>query len=589
MKKNILFITLSLLIVVTLSVLLYFYYNNKKDEEELKVSDIDTEVDVDDTVIDWSEYEEITLNDTENGVNITKDGIYTLSGDINGQIRVKTSGNVLIELDDVNIKSSNGPAILVEEANNVVISLKDGSKNYIEDSKDYPNSDEEATIYSHDDLFFEGNGYLKVIANYQDAIVSSDDLTINSGTYEITSVDDGIRGKDSLHIVSGDFTIDSSGDGLKSSNDKDTNKGSILIENGTFKIVSDLDGVQSANKIVINNGTFDITTGGGSVNSSTTSSNWGAWGRNNKVTTDTNSESAKGIKAENNIVINDGTFTLDTSDDAIHSNNYVGVAGGTFKIKSGDDGVHADATLVIDNGKINIEESYEGLEAESLTINGGEIEVVASDDGVNAAGGNDSSGLNRKGANNFKSGGSSKLTINGGTIKINSQGDGLDANGSIYINGGTIRVDGPTNSGNGAIDYDQEFVVTGGEIVAVGASGMAQGISDSSKQNGVLINLGNSYLENSKIELVDSNNKQIVEYTSGKSFSSILVSSEKLEKGETYTLLINDEEVQEFKIDKVNTTIGNSMGNPMDHQVQMNPGGRPDGQGKRPRDMDGGM
>ncbi len=63
------------------------------------------------------------------------------------------------------------------------------------------------------------------------------------------------------------------------------------------------------------------------------------------------------------------------------------INGGTFVLASGDDGMHADETLEVNGGDIRIANSYEGLESAVITINDGDIHVVASDDGVNVAGG----------------------------------------------------------------------------------------------------------------------------------------------------------------------------------------------------------
>ncbi len=48
--------------------------------------------------------------------------------------------------------------------------------------------------------------------------------------------------------------------------------------------------------------------------------------------------------------------------------------------------------------------------------------------------------------------------------------------------GGTVLVNGPTNDGNGSLDYDGTFDISGGILVATGSSGMAQMPSDSSSQ-----------------------------------------------------------------------------------------------------------
>lgn len=565
-----------ILLIIMVGLVLYDLVDTrflKKESTSVDSIDTNVELDISDEKIEWSNYEnrEITLTES---ITITESGVYNLSGEIeNGFITVKTDGDIKLNLGGVTITNDKGPAIYIESANTVIISTVLDTKNTLADGKTYVfngDSEIEGAIYSKDDLVLEGEGTLVVNGNKGDAIVCKDDLKINSGTYIITSEDDGIRGKDSLYILDGTFTINALGDGMKSTNDTDPTKGYVKIENGTFTITSTLDGIQAESKVLISNGIFDITTGGGSSNSSDKS----GWESNSWGNASTDSDSAKGIKASDNIVLTGGNYHLNTSDDSIHSNNYVGIGGGIYTISSGDDGIHADSELVIDQGEIDIQKSYEGLEAETITIHDGNIKVVSSDDGLNAAGGNDSSAINRPqpGANHYANSSKSSLTINGGIIYVNASGDGLDANGSIYMNGGFVTVDGPANSGNGALDYDAEFKITGGTLIAVGSSGMSQGISSSSTQYGVLINFSSNYSSGTIITITDSNHNEVMSYTSGKSFSSIVFSSKNLSKG-TYTVQINGNLEQTFTIDNISSIIGNSsmMGG------KNEPGGRPDG------------
>lgn len=140
----------------------YFIWNNLKMKNQMgskTTSDIDKEVNVEQKEIDWSNYDEKTITETK---TIKEEGTYTLSGEINGSIVVNVKGNVKLIFDNVTIKSSNWPAILIEEAENTLISLKEGTTNLLEDSASYSLEDEgiNAVIYSKDDLYFEGTGTL---------------------------------------------------------------------------------------------------------------------------------------------------------------------------------------------------------------------------------------------------------------------------------------------------------------------------------------------------------------------------------------------------------------------------------------------
>ena len=257
---------------------------------------------------------------------------------------------------------------------------------------------------------------------------------------------------------------------------------------------------------------------------------WNGWGGSS---TGADGVSCKGLKADGDIILNGGDFTLDTADDAIHSNGSVSINGGSFEIATGDDGVHADEDLVINECAMNITESYEGLEGLTITVNGGEISLVSSDDGLNAAGGNDQSGFGGRG-DMFGSSASS-LVINGGTLTVNAQGDGLDSNGTLTVNGGTVYVSGPTNSGNGAMDCGLSAVVNGGTVIAVGASGMAVGFGGDSTQGSIMVNVGNQ-AAGSAVTLTDETGKVLASWTPEKNYQNVVISCEGMVQGGTYTL-----------------------------------------------------
>lgn len=564
-SKNIILGVAALILVGVISLVIFMVVGGKdvalkNANTSTSVDQIQMDINVDngDEKIDWSKYQrkDITLSDS---LVINEGGIYKLSGTLNnGYIKVNTQDNVKLELNNVTINNSNGPAIYVEKAEDIVINLLDGTVNTLSDGSNYVGLDTKVNgvIYSEDDMTFEGSGTLNVTSHFEDAIVSKNDLKFVEGNYIINSFDDGIRGKDSVYIKGGTFQINSKGNGIKTTNTKDANKGFIRIKDGNFNITSELDAIQAETKMLIQDGKYTITTGGGSSNSSASNS-WGNWGRG-KTSKNSSTDSAKGLKAKDNLVIEKGEFTFDTSDDAIHTKKSLGVKDGNISITSGDDGCHADIEIIVDNGNIDIKKSLEGIESANIVINAGSINIEALDDGINVAGGRDSSSINgRRGQNEFSKTDASKLIVNGGNIHVNSVGDGIDVNGSIYINGGNVVVEGPESNDNGALDYDVELIVNGGELIASGSSGMAQGISDNSRQYGVMINLRDAIKANSKVVIVDKSNKEIISYSSSKTYSSLVISSEKLDKGE-YKVMIDGEEKEKFTVEKISTIVGES-------------------------------
>ncbi len=496
--------------------------NNNRDNQSVDNIASTINLDNSDTNINWDHYPTANIN-LSDSLQITKSGTYHLTGSLeDGVITIKAGveGVVRLILDNISIHNSEGPTIYCASGDDLVIELI--GRNELSDGATYSTDyDEDITgaIYSKADLSFTGNGTLNLTANYQDGIISKDDLKFNSGTYNIIASDDGIRGKDSVYILDGNYTIDATADAIKSTNDTDQAKGFVMIEKGNFNLKA----------------------------------------------------GAKGIKATSKILIQDGNYLISSYDDAIHSDDYIGLSGGTINITAGDDAIHANRELLIDDGNIIIAKAYEGLEAQVVTVNNGNIKLITTDDGINAGGGVDGSSSNRPGANPFNADENCVLTINGGNIYVNASGDGIDSNGWLYFNGGNVVVDGPTNNGNGALDAGMGIVMNGGEVIAVGASGMAESLGGSSSINNVSIFLSSTLPAKTKITIKDSKGDTVLSHTSAKSFSHISFGSSNLELGNQYTLYLNDETIETFTISSTTTTVGQNNTGP---DQQMMPGSR---------------
>lgn len=487
-------------------------------------------------------------------VTITSSGTYLLSGTLSeGSIKVSSSDNGTVRLifDGVDISNSSQAPVVVETAKKVIITLADGTTNTVTDSARQSAEDEDysGAISSKEDMVINGTGTLIVNAGYRNGIKSSDDLEIVSGNFKVTSAEDGIIGKDLLEIMDGDFTIDAGCDGMKSTYDTDTSKGNVIITGGNFNIKSENDGIQSENILSITGGTFNIVTGEGAAASVSKSNESGMTGGSRfggdfnfgNSSSDTDTESIKGIKAVNAIYITEGTYILDCEDDGIHSNGTVLISGGNLTISSGDDGIHADEVVQLDGGTVDINTSYEGIEGTQITINGGDISVMASDDGLNASNG-DSTGSAAPGgmgagANSASgsSGSSIMLNINGGNLFVNAGGDGLDSNGSASVSSGNVIVLGPTDSGNTALDFENEFTFSGGTLMAFGSSGMLE--TPTGTSNGCCIVAAfTSQSAGTEFSLKDSSGNTVLSYTPSKSYSAAIVYSEEIKSGSVYTL-----------------------------------------------------
>jgi hypothetical protein len=458
-------------------------------------------------------------------VTIATGGTYRLTGTLSdGQVVVAAdkSETVQLILDGAGISSSTSAPLYVKSAKAVGLTLADGSRSYLADGASRltsaSGSDEpDAALFSDVDLTIGGNGSLAVEGRYNDGIASKDDLAITAGTIAVTAVGDGIRGRDRLDVDGGAITVTAGKDGLKSSNDEDPEKGVVAIGAGTIQITAREDGIQAETDVAIGGGTITISSGGGSAASLAADA------------------SAKGIKGAVEVRIDGGTITVDAADDAIHSNGSLAVRGGTLLLSTGDDGLHADATLDVAGGEVTIASSYEGIESARIAIADGIVRVTSSDDALNGAGGTDGATVPGR-PGQAGAGTDYRLTISGGYLVVDSGGDGLDANGTIEMTGGVAIVNGPTQNGNGAIDYDRAFTITGGTLIAAGSAGMAQAPGTTSTQPSVLVGFPTAQAAGTIVHIETASGEELLTFAPTKTYQSLVVSSPELEQGTGYVV-----------------------------------------------------
>ena len=341
--------------------------------------------------------------------------------------------------------------------------------------------------------------------------------TLTSGAeYSTAAVSDGIGG---AIYAKDDLTINGS---------------------GTLNITAEYKhGIEANDDLVITGGTITITAAKDGINANDTIRIMKA-----SVAIDAADEAIQQKTEEGYIYIESGTFDLTSADDGIKAAGSITIEDGDFAISAGDDAVHSDADITVNGGEIVITKCYEGIEALNITQNGGNIEIYPTDDGLNA---------NGNGGN---------VTITGGALTImNSDGndaDGIDSNGSVYISGGTVTVAVLGNGSNNAIDYGSEsggeFVITGGTVIALGASNMAEAPSDGSTQPVIFYNLTDLAAAGSEITLGD-----IFSYTAPYTFNCLTVSTPDMTLGESYTLTIGSEST-EVTLESNVTTLGSVMG-----------------------------
>ena len=260
-----------------------------------------------------------------------------------------------------------------------------------------------------------------------------------------------------------------------------------------------------------------------------------------------------GIVCNDNLVISGGVIEIDALIDGIHAHDSVRLTNMDLTIRAGKQGVsvaddHGNGLLYINDGKLAIPSCYEGLEAAKVVINGGNLEIHPFDDGVNVYG--------------WTSG--SEIHILDGDIKIINNGgwdsDGFDSNRDIYLDGGNIFISTGSAHTNTALDYGGEnggiCQINGGKIIACGGSGMAERISNISKQCSILYNFSSVFPNKTSVILKTLEGYTLLEWIVPNAFNSIILSSPELSVGETYKLIIGNID-EDILINDIATFYGN--------------------------------
>lgn len=483
--------------------------------------------------------------EVDGNLYIISSGNYILSGNMepDHQVVVAVSGGLVrLSMNGISIENTDVVPVEIKEAELVNVYLMENTINTVTASGIAADEQEEgsgcAAIYSKASLEIDGSGTL-IVNSSQNGIQTKKNLTVKDGNIQITT------GEGASHVVTADITAEKM-PGMWNENDSVNrpempeempeewmSRGQMPEEpmdfggkgqRGDFdrQNMPMPDGAEKPREGFKGNRPMDIEP-------------------QNNVKEDSSQTKRKGFKAGKNIVIEGGSIIFDCENDAIHGDEDVTILGGIVEIAAGDDAIHADENVTMEDGVVQITACYEGLEGKRIIINGGNISLISYDDGFNASDGSSSGFGFGKVATE---GELPLLEINGGIISVNASGDGLDSNGDLVIRGGTVLVDGPTNSGNGALDSGTESggdcYITGGTVLALGASGMAESFSKNSSQVFIDAAMDFQYESGDTLLITDAQGNEIFQYEVKKSGNSIVFSSNQLKDGEKYIITVGD-------------------------------------------------
>ena len=523
----------------------------------------------------------------DGNVVIAEAGRYMLSGSLeDGSIIVDAhdSSKVWILLDGLEINCSDDACIQVDQADKVFLTLAEGSENTLISGSAYSDTalsdGTDGAIFAHDDLTINGSGSLTVTAQYSHGISANDDLVITGGTITISAADDAIHVNDSIRIKDAAITVTAGDDGLLTTNEVEN--GYLYIESGTLDITASGDGIHT---------TGDVTVAGGETNISA---------------------GDDGIHSDASVFVQSGTILISDCYEGIEA-LIIDVSGGDVSINCEDDGFNANGGSSdmfggggqMGGGQNDGTFGHGGMHG-SGTDEGttGEMPTPPDRSGESMSGGMPTGQETETASGSGQSSADTEdvetyISISGGNIRIVNEvgqdADGLDSNGDIKISGGTIYISLLGTGSNCAVDYASESggvaEITGGTIIACGASSMAESFDSTSTQASILYNTSSVVEAGTTLTVTDADGSVLLSWEVPCSFSSALISCPQMEVGGTYTVTAG-ETSEEITLESVSTTYGDAQGGmpggdmgqggmpggDMGHSGMPGGGMRPDGQ-----------
>ncbi len=431
--------------------------------------------------------------------NGNKEMVFVLSGSTSdGSFKSYSDYKFKILLNGVTITNPSGAAINNQSHKRTFVELSSGTVSSLEDGTTYSgipdDEDCKGCFFSEGQLIFAGSGTLNITGNYKNGLCSDDYVRLRPGNV--------------INVTT------TKSNGIK------TNDG-VFINGGVLNIgvsATAAKGISSDALVQIDGGRTTIITSGK-----------GEWDSDEK---DTNA--CAGIKVDSIFTMNNGELYIKSTGSGgkgINGDQTVTFNGGTVKIlttgarysygsqHSSAKGVKGDGDVIINGGSIKVRasggEGSEGVESKSnVTINGGTLEVSSYDDAINVS--------NK----------SYKLTINGGNVyAYSTNNDALDSNGSISITGGTVIAAGASQP-EGGIDSDNTAVVIDGGVV-IGLGGENSSVSSSSKQ---LSLVSGNQISAGTIMALSCGSSNVLTYKVPRTFSQMIISSPKLTSGGAFTI-----------------------------------------------------
>ena len=460
-------------------------------------------------------------------LTITQTGTYVLTGsgkNIKLVVEAADTDQVHLVFQNLTLEGE-GTLLQINKAQEVVISLAEGSQNALTESQASGDEEVKATIHSQVPLTLNGTGNLTLTALTKNALEVEDDLKVLGGTYTVKAANHGFKAEGALAIEAATLTIEAGKDGLHAEHDETTERANISLNPTQLSIAATEDGVDAGNELTIKGGTITVSQSeeglearvirqlGGDVTIKSSDDGVNASAGSSSKTSDTSATSkTTDASATSN--------TADTSSSASQATTDSATASTSASQATADPA----ATSQVDQANKDKNATPPSPPAGQAPPQGGQPPQNGQGPGGMPPGGQEESDP------------SLQIILEGGTLTIDAEGDGIDSNGTVSISGGSLVVNGSVQGGNGPLDAAGDITITGGRVWALGTSDMLQGFAQGSTQASITANIAGT--AGQTLIILDANGKEVARQTASKDFQAVIMSSADLVDGQTYTIQV---------------------------------------------------
>ena len=451
-------------------------------------------------------------------LTITQAGTYVLTGigkNIKLVVEAADTDQVHLVFQNLTLEGE-GTLLQVNKAQEVVISLAEGSQNALTESQASGDEEVKATIHSQVPLTLNGTGNLTLTALTKNALEVEDDLKVLGGTYTVKAANHGFKAEGALAIEAATLTIEAGKDGLHAEHDETTEGANISLNPTQLSIAATEDGVDAGNELTIKGGTIAVSQSeeglearvirqlGGDVTIKSSDDGVNASAGSSSKTTDTSATSN----------------SADTSSSANQATTDSATASTSVSQATADPA----ATSQADQANKDKNPTPPSPPAGQAPPQGGQPPQNGQGPGGMPLGGQEERDP------------SLQIILEGGTLTIDAEGDGIDSNGTVTISGGSLAVNGSIQGGNGPLDAAGDITITGGTVWALGTSDMLQGFAQDSTQASITANIAGT--AGQTLIILDAKGKEVARQTASKDFQAVIMSSADLVDGQTYTIQV---------------------------------------------------